>query len=230
MKFAPGERLDVGCWKDKSLDIAQRYSEAKYDEQASLREELVLIASHALRILALDHKSPSAESELHLSFSEIWKYFPKHRSIELHTCEWQVALDWVGKLFPAMREFSVCTKSTAKFREHVVEESPDDNQSSSSSESSEYTSVDDTASEKEVCVAGDAPEEVEWLLSKGQKGCLHIKAGLDTSLTLCGRTLRLPENGQGMQLALQCSREWSPRCKASLSSQQKHWWDTAHEF
>ena len=113
-----------------------------------------------------------------------------------------------------------------KFQEHV-QDSPNDSQSSSSSED---TSLDDTASDnEEVCDAKDSPEQVEWLLSKGKKGCLHIRTDRDSPLTLCGRTLRLPENGQGMELALQCNRQWSPTCKASLSSQQKSWWGKAHE-
>ena len=80
----------------------------------------------------------------------------------------------------------------------------------------------------------DAPPEVQWLLSKGKKGHLHLR---DTCggegarvLTLCGRKLADPEEGSGMACARMTSAEWPPRCWARLlRASMKCWAGVAEE-
>ena len=71
--------------------------------------------------------------------------------------------------------------------------------------------------------------ELQWLLAQGLKGCLHVAHEIDLGCTLCGRHLKCPQEGQGLQQALEAGRPWSPRCFDKLSEEQKRWWRQSHQ-
>ena len=72
--------------------------------------------------------------------------------------------------------------------------------------------------------------EVNWLLTNGKKGCLHIQVdGGEHNRSRCGRALRRPESGTGIEQALATGHVWSPRCFECLPEQAKAWWRSAHD-
>ncbi len=85
--------------------------------------------------------------------------------------------------------------------------------SSSSSGSSASEELSDNVSESEV-------ERVQWLLSAGKRGHIHLMGeGRDKSgrwLTQCSRKLHNPQMGVGLAEAESTAMPWSPRCKAKL--------------
>ena len=113
-KFSEPERIDVGGWSAGGrLAIAQRYSEAKCDEQADLRSELVLLASQSLCTLIERVPLPNPVQELEWSWTEVWQYFPKRESAPV-ACSAGVAFDWCMTLYPLSR-MSSCIFCRAAF-------------------------------------------------------------------------------------------------------------------
>jgi hypothetical protein len=213
MKFSDGERLDVGGWSKSSLSMPQRYSEAKSDEQADLRTELVKMASHALCKLMVANPRPTAALELGWSYTEIWNCFPA-RGTTTNLCDMKDAVQWCSRMFPGIGSCSYDNvAATAPFAV--------DSDSEPLSDSSTESEASDNAS--------DRPCELRWLLAKGSKGCLHKAHETDAFYTTCGRCLRFPEEGAGLQEALGTDRLWSPRCFGSLDAHQKDWWIQAHK-
>ena len=62
---------------------------------------------------------------------------------------------------------------------------------------------------------------IEWQLSKGNNGMLHLK-GIDG--LACGRHLHSPEEGTSVSWASQTGRRWSPRCWLALPTSARDWW------
>ena len=79
----------------------------------------------------------------------------------------------------------------------------------------------------------DAPEALEWLLSKGKTGRLHIAGDSEClgecGVTRCGRNLRSLEAGQGVEAALATRRKFSPRCYAALGALTRDVFTRAHQ-
>ena len=73
------------------------------------------------------------------------------------------------------------------------------------------------------------PLGIDWLMSKGAQGCLHIASESEIGITSCGRRLRFPEEDLGMQRALETGRSWSPRCFSKLTEAQRKWWVDSHK-
>jgi len=65
--------------------------------------------------------------------------------------------------------------------------------------------------------------EINWQLSQGKKGCLHL-TGEDPDYTQCGRCLKGPKTGLGIANAASTGAKWSPRCFQALSSQACEAW------
>ena len=215
LKFSKGERLDVGSWSDPGLKMPQTYSEAGLDEQADLREELVLSASNALRILSSQWADPTPALELNMSFSEIWQFFPKQRTLKKKSCEFEVGVSWCSKMFPGLQ---VMCRDSGKEFVNTEGCSPVPSESSDSSDSSKSASDD----EKD-----DLPPKtsgVHWQMSKGLKGCLHVNHSEDEWKTACGRSLYMAERGSGRESALSTGRPWSPRCWKALQDDTRAWW------
>ena len=61
---------------------------------------------------------------------------------------------------------------------------------------------------------------IEWQLSKGAKGHLHLACTHDT----CGRSLRGQSHGVGLSQAFSLRMKWSPRCFAGLPKHAQAWW------
>ena len=217
MKLGEGETLDVGGWSKSSLNICQRYSEAKADEQACLRTELVLVASRALKALMLAKPNPTATQEIEWAYTEIWEYFPSRQS-KKSTCNFQDAVGWCASMFPGLK---FCKFNSSTVQLGSIEESES---SGSESELSLSDCSDDSSLENDVAQTGG----ISWLLSNGKKGCLHVAHPSEPFHTLCNRKLARPLEGVGLQDALDTGHSWSPRCHAALSQFQKDWWKNAH--
>jgi len=91
------------------------------------------------------------------------------------------------------------------------------------SEEASATSDDAKAStSSDESVAPLEPVQVEWLLSRGSGGRLHLQGDPTKSeygrATACNRVLTRPEYGKSLQDALAADAKWSPRCWAMLSS------------
>ena len=79
----------------------------------------------------------------------------------------------------------------------------------------------------------DAEDEVfplvskrfRWMASKGAHGRLHL---CDGDSLACLRTLKMPDDGVGLDAALATQKSWSPRCWAALGPAAKAWWSKAH--
>ena len=96
--------------------------------------------------------------------------------------------------------------------------------SSSDSDDSSDTSLSGSQSEEE---SGADEDSIEWLLSQGKKGHLHLLATDNTSdgwLTRCNRQLVSPEYGLGISQAATTDHMWSPRCFAKLPPILQKWW------
>jgi hypothetical protein len=96
-----------------------------------------------------------------------------------------------------------------------MEAQPDDDNSSSSSDDEEPPQPvpDETLP--------DDHKEVHWQLSQGKKGRRHV---INCGERACGRTLHLPEDGQGLYSAAATGHKWSPRCFVALPESAKEWW------
>ena len=104
--------------------------------------------------------------------------------------------------------------------------------SDSDSSDNSMSSGSDVEVEPSVARISDetASRNTRWLLSMGKNGCLHLADPEDRALTICGRCLKRPEEGIGLQQALQTGHVWSPRCRSKFSGQQATWWEDAHRL
>ena len=221
MGFTEPERLDVGAWSNPNLAMPQRYSEAKLDQQADLRTELITVASCALRKLATSNPEPNQGDELEMCYTNVWPHFPKKRGKKMVTCDRQQAIQWCCSMFPRIDQFE-------KNHEEMPSKEVEFSSSSSESETSSDSSEDEQ--EKSLATAPTAtedPENIDWLLARGKKGCLHLATHAELPDTICGRSLKSPEHGSGLALALKTDRQWSPRCYAHLCADAKVWWKRA---
>ena len=101
--------------------------------------------------------------------------------------------------------------------------------SSSASPSTSDTDSDSSSSDTQV----EECQEMQWLLSKGRHGHLHICKPLQLQTkrwhTHCNRGLKDPEVGVGLQDAFSTGRSWSPRCFSHLPPKlQKAWQAMGH--
>ena len=89
--------------------------------------------------------------------------------------------------------------------------------SSASSSSSRSTSASSSASGS----VGHRPAgcALQWLLSRGALGHLHLNTCDSEGTTKCGRILNRAESGTGIQDAIATGRPWSPRCFANLPAE-----------
>ena len=216
LKFQPGERLDVGAWSGgKTLAMPQKYSEAKLDEQSSLRSELIAHASGALRNIMIQHPSPAEDLEVTLSYTNIWRHFNPRGSNKQKPTDVPSVAKWLSSMFPKMANLE-CAYSAVTILKS----------GSSGSSSSSSSSSPSKASKSSDCIEEEPGADIQWQLSQGKKGCLHLVIG-DAGLR-CGRNLRHPELGLGLKDALATGKDWSPRCKAALLDDEKKWWADAH--
>ena len=96
--------------------------------------------------------------------------------------------------------------------------------------STSSTDSDDSESDSGSSCSGSPStvQEVQWLLSKGRQGHLHLCKPLHLQttrcFTRCNRGLRDPEVGVGFVDAFSAGKPWSPRCFQALSPDlQKAW-------
>ena len=189
------------------------------DEQADLREELISTASNALRIMVEEFVDPGPDMEKGLSFSEIWQFFPKRRDTRRRHCEFGVGLRWCTQMFPGLK--AILTEQTIAMQTCVTKEPVDASDSTDSSDSdSDLASSFSEADPPQADV-------LDWQMSRGSKGCLHIRDSCERRKTACGRQLFMAEEGTGLDSALATGRSWSPRCWNSLTSSEKLWWREA---
>ena len=101
--------------------------------------------------------------------------------------------------------------------------------SSSSASSSTGTSSAPAHSEIDEVAEPEAVESIAWLCSQGQNGHLHIHdiAADSGCRTMCGRCLRTPGEGAGIDAALAMGRPWSPRCWKALPQHVRDQWRAA---
>jgi len=218
LKFSKGERLDVGSWSDPALKMPQTYSEAGLDEQADLREELVLAASNALRILASQWDDPTPSMELNMNFTEVWQFFPKQRTLKKKCWDFEAGMAWCVKMFPGLK--AACLESGCR----TINAEGCSSTSSASSDSSESSGL---AAEDDKDDFPLLESQICWQLSKGAKGCLHVNHPEDEWKTACGRSLYMAERGLGKEAALSTGRSWSPRCWKALQDDTRDWWKSS---
>ena len=143
----------------------------------------------------------------------MWQYFPKRDSAPV-ACSAGVALDWCLTLYPGLRGGGF--ENTGGHIDPPVIIKEDASESSSESSDSNSSEASGEPVEPEAAL-----NDCSWLLAKGKKGCLHLAHGNIMCLTKCGRPLSRPEEGSGLEAALQSSHEWSPRCWRNLSDEQR---------
>jgi len=96
--------------------------------------------------------------------------------------------------------------------------------SSSSSQASSCTASSSSwssSSSSQRPVSTQCCPQLPWLLSKGRKGHLHLCSEEGGSRTLCGRNLRRPESGSGLEDAIATDKRWSPRCFGALPQEAR---------
>ena len=100
----------------------------------------------------------------------------------------------------------------------------------SSSSGSDRSSSVDSSSESSAAPIVENDDLLEWQLSGGKKGHLHLVNADDPNKTMCGRRLHNPEIGKGIEAARKTGRSWSPRCLAHLSpSIYERWLDVSKD-
>ena len=80
-------------------------------------------------------------------------------------------------------------------------------------------------SEPSISDAEDDRDEPTWLLpASSKRSKLHLQSAVTPGTTQCGKKLRRPEEGAGLEKALATGREWSPTCFRKLpESSQERW-------
>ena len=215
-KFPEGERNDVGGWAgSKSLNTPQRYSEAKLDEQASVREELIGLASTAVRNLMVAVPSPSLADEVKFTLSQTWHHWPR-RGHPVTPPSTNSVRPWLSSMFPGVQ---LPGSIPPELKEPVDDASSSSSSNSPSSKSSESS-----------CKIEAPGSDIHWQLSKGKNGCLHLCVGHpEDRMLACGRNLHDPEDGIGLVAALSTGHQWSPRCKHALLQEEQDWWHDSHK-
>jgi len=188
LKFSAGERLDVGGWSEgqKALAMPQRYSEAKLDEQSSVRGELVKISACAVSNLIVANPKPTLQDEVNMTFSQSWKFWPK-RGNELSTVALNEARSWLSSMFTNVNAVPSDRRSNSMTANDLPGDGDNNDDSSSPSLSSSSNS----------CEMDPPGSDIAWFLSAGRRGCLHLCVG--DGLLACGRKLYRPEEAQAWQ-------------------------------
>eukprot|EP00972_Heterocapsa_arctica_P010187 1494776-Heterocapsa_arctica.AAC.1 len=68
---------------------------------------------------------------------------------------------------------------------------------------------------------------MQWAYGAGPKSHLHLMNDEEGLVTACGRTLRLPDVGLGLNQALSTGKLWSPRCFKRLNPVVQDAWQQA---
>ena len=203
--FEDQEALDVGGWNDpvaKQRNAMPRlYSSAKLEMQYRRKAELVSTARLAIRNSFLA-KGPSAPT---------WE--------QLFQC-WPTRSEAQDLMTRPLASSSI---------KRILPQAPSVHDEVAASESGSASSA--PSSDSDASDGGDAEDEayppelakLEWQLSSGSKGCLHLVV---KGQLVCGRVLRRPELGRGLSEATSAGRPWSPRCKAKLPVSALQWLDS----
>ena len=223
--FKPGEAVQIGDWqgcvngneltrKDaRRLAMPLRYADAKLHMAALLKMELVLATQIARAHAANDD----------LSWEELVQFYPKRsvakKQLELLVNDSSVLATNHVNLVKAtgIANAQVVQASTPT---KVKSMSP----ASSSSESDSNSSATDSSSDSSADPICADEDQIEWQLSKGKKGHLHIVDTDNPECTLCGRHLAQPEIGKGMTNAMATGHQWSPRCLSKLHPEVYQKW------
>eukprot|EP00439_Symbiodinium_sp_Y106_P041843 s864_g5.t1 len=199
-RIDPHEMLLVGDWQSKrgqhaDLSMPLRYADQKLHTSLCVKTELVCVMRHALVTGA----------------SAAWGWDKLSESFPSRPESRRQASEILKNGLPAIY---LPESQTA---EPGIERQDASSGSSSSSSSSSPTSDSDGESTVDT-----DPSEVQWLLSKGCKGHLHLCKPLALQSkrwhTVCNRGLSMPEVGKGLEDALDTGRHWSPRCFRALPS------------
>ena len=177
------------------MAMPNRYSDVRLMTMASLKHNLVAAAAKSYQVARF--KNPDQKT---WTWEELAEYWPARARFNLE------------------KDTAAFTHTAKRKREEsppppsLEDEASDDQESSGASSGSDS---DDSVSDFD-----DPP--VEWSLSRGQKGHLHlhVEGGL-----ACCRTLSLPEQGSGIRGAWASGRQWSPRCQKALPPRLAKWWD-----
>ena len=242
----PEFRLDVGGWTDTNtnsrLSMPNLYSNARLNTQARRKKELLVMINLAYgKFCHATHASnlkPEMSPEyISPSWDMLFRHWPSFDETEFamnsdnHLLQVRPTLDDHVMSDASDDEFwenLAQTAPAAKYNKNDIKNLFSDESSSSSSSSS------DAAEEKECeDLDEDAEDEIfplaakrfKWFASKGQHGRLHL---CDGETLCCGRVLKMPDDGCGLDAALATGKSWSPRCWAALSTSAKAWWANAH--
>ena len=208
--FTTEERLDVGGWIDPAaktrVAMPALYSSAHSFGQIALKSELVELANSALTMF---HES-SDDKPLNPSWDHLFKYWPKRGD--------QVVLPIISEPEQKKVKLTVGPKELKELEE-------DD--ASSCTSSSSFWGEGEAAPAKTDLDDIDEPypqelAEVNWKISTGKRGCVHIL--LEDGSLACGRNLKLPDEGSGLSQAFQSGRPISPRCFKALSKAGQRLW------
>jgi hypothetical protein len=215
--FTPIERLSVGGWKGaealelrKQMSIPDRYADHRLQTALELKRDCLTGLQLGLRKAgppsmkwdwkqAIDSMAPRSEARLSATTSTL-------QASSSSTC----TLDRLGDVPEAPRG-QQCS----------------DDSSGASTANPEDPSESDESSESADSSQPCGPEEVEWLLATSRGGRLHLLgSALDDTRARCGRRLRQPRDGVGLESAASDSAraEWSPRCWGKLHKSQRKAW------
>ena len=198
-RFDPHELLLVG-WKGKrrsqeDLSMPMRYADQKEHTGLAVKTELVCVMRRVCQCGA----------QTSASWDRLSNLFPDRQvSRRLAAAALQQSLGTLG-VFPEEQ----CDSA------QDIEQSPTSSASSDSdSDSSESVSTGSTEQTDS--------SNVQWVLSKGRKGHLHLCRPLQLQVkrwrTMCNRGLCTPDLGTGLEDAFSTGKAWSPRCYQTLSA------------
>ena len=216
-------RLDIGDWSDKSsrdrVAMPNLYSAARLHTQVSRKREMLSTANLAFATyLTEDGSQP------HPSWDDLFFHFPNQNTID--EAMKAASLESTKVPIPVKDKSYHGFDSDNEFWDDLMAETSlasnaEDAHTSASEDSDEDQ---DAAAEDEIFPAETA--KLNWQLSSGKHGRLHLLDGLCLH---CSRVLRRPEEGRGLSQALATGRLWSPRCWAALSPAAQQWWASADQ-
>jgi hypothetical protein len=160
---------------------------------------------------------PSLSDEVNFSFAHICRFWSKRNS-EQPCVKFSDVLAWCAHMFPPL------ARTPFLFSRHSHNDMGGCSVKGPSLTSSKSFR---SSSSSDVCQIEQVGSDVQWQLSQGSRGHLHLVVG-DQDLA-CGRTLHRPECGRGLESALATGRQWSPRCKRALLDPEVNWWNSAHK-
>jgi len=215
-QFTPSEKLLLGGWKDKTPDTAllnnikarvampTLYTQARPLAQARAKAELVqAFAMAAKESRAKLGKAPQTLDQL----ASFWP--PKKAALR------------------ALKDFCVAAECST-CAETPIENLPLEDSKCTSAPSDDSHSSSTSSSSSESSNSEPSTDQVEWILSKGACGRLHIADLLEgDGRTACGRCLARPQIGTSIQLALSTDKQWSPRCFKLLKDADRSEWISA---